>query len=161
VAEDIALIEESMPRRMPGTHHERLARQERGDAVCLVAWLDGVPVGHLLLKWAGSQRFASVLPTCPTLSDIAVHPEYQSRGMGSQLMDAAERLAAQRGYCQVGLGVALENVRARALYEGRGYRDCSLGSYCSRWLYLDARGQEQWREETCVRLVKPLTKQTP
>ncbi len=146
--------------RMPGTHRERLEKQDRGDALYMVACLDGVPVGHLLLKWASSSTSASGLPNCPTLSDIAVHPGYQSRGIGSQLMDRAEHLAAQRGYHQVGLRVALDNVRARALYERRGYRNSGLGLHCSRWPYLDERGQEHWREETCLRLVKRLSEQT-
>jgi GNAT superfamily N-acetyltransferase len=111
------------------------------------------------MKWGGSTTSASALPTCPTLSDIAVHPRYQSRGIGSQLMDLAEHVAAQRGYHQVGLSAALENVRARALYERRGYRDSGLGTHCKRWPYLDERGQEHWREDTCVRLVKMLVEQ--
>lgn len=154
-AEDVPLLERSIP-RMPGTHQERRERQERGDVLYLIAWLDGLPVGHLLLKWAGSPTSASALPNCPTLSDITVHPEHRSKGIGSHLMERAERLAAQRGYQQVSLNVALDNVRARALYERRGYRDSGLGTHSSRWPYLDEQGQERWREETCMRLVKRL-----
>lgn len=139
-----------MPQRMPGTHQERLEKQGRRDAVYLVAWLDGVPSGHFLLKWSGSPTSASVLPNCPTLSDIAVHPEHQSRGIGWQLMDRAEHLVAQRGHHHVGLNVALENVRARALNERRGYRESGLGTYCSRWPYLDERGEEYWRLAACL-----------
>lgn len=145
-----------MPLRMPGTHQERLEKQQRDEALYLVAWLDGVPVGHLLLKWGGSLVSASTTTSRPTLSDISVHPDYQSRGIGSRLMEVAEHLAAQLGYCQVRLSVAIENVRARALYERRGYRDSGGGTHISRWPYLDGHGQEHWREETCVRLVKSL-----
>lgn len=140
---------------MPGTHQIRLDQQERGEAVYLMAGLDGVPVGHLLLKWPESS--ASAFPSWPTLSDIAVHPMRQSRGIGSQLMEHAERLVAQHGYRRVGLSVALDNVRARALYERRGYRDSGLGTHDERWPYLDAQLQERWQEETCMRLVKSLT----
>jgi ribosomal protein S18 acetylase RimI-like enzyme len=71
-------------------------------------------------------------------------------------MDEAEHLVARAGYDRVGLSVALHNVRARAVYERRGYAGAGAGEYQSRWPYLDETGQEQWQEETCVYLVKDL-----
>jgi ribosomal protein S18 acetylase RimI-like enzyme len=141
---------------MPGTHRKRLEQQERGEAAYLVAWLDGRPIGHLLLEWNGGPGPSS---PWPALSDISVHPDLQSRGIGSRLMEHAEQLAAQRGCRQVGLSVALDNPRARALYERRGYRDSGIGTHDSRWPYLDEHGQEYWHEETCVQMVKLLTDQ--
>lgn len=153
-AGDIALIERFMPPRMPGAHRERLAVQERGDALYLVAVHSGALLGHLLLSWRGSASCAD--SQGHWLSDIAVHPEYQSRGIGSQLLEEVERLAGERGYDRVGLSVALENVRARALYERRGYQESGCGMHRERWPYVGDHGQERWREETCVRLIKRL-----
>lgn len=156
--EDVPLIDAAMPRRVPGTHWHRWESQRRGESVYLIAWQDGVPVGHLELRWAGTARreVARLLAGVPVLSDIQVHPDWQSRGIGSRLMEEAERLAAERGYARVGLSVATDNPRARALYERRGYRDAGIGQYQSTWLYLDDAGQERWHEETCVYLVKDL-----
>ncbi len=156
--EEIRLLEARMPRQMPGVHRERWESQEQGTAVYLIAWQDDAPVGHLVIHWAGSvdEPVASASSGCPNLSDIAVHPDWPSRGIGSQLMAAAERLVAQRGYQRVGLSVALDNVRARSLYERRGYGEAGLGPYPIRWPYLDEQGQERWREETCIYLIKDL-----
>jgi ribosomal protein S18 acetylase RimI-like enzyme len=74
-------------------------------------------------------------------------------------MERAEQLAAQRGWRQVGLSVALDNPRARALYERRGYRDSGIGTHDSRWPYPDEHGQECWHEESCVQMVKLLADQ--
>jgi GNAT superfamily N-acetyltransferase len=132
-AGDIPLIERFMPRRMPGTHRERLEKQGRGDVLYLIAWLGGVPVGHLLIKWNGTGA-STPLASCPTLSDIAVHPNHQSKGIGSSLMDYAERLVEQHGHDCVSLKVAIDNVRARDLYEHRGYQDSGLGTVRSPYL---------------------------
>ena len=156
--DELPLLESHMPRRMPGVHRKRLASQAEGEAVYLVAWQDDAPVGHLLIRWQGTDAEAvtAALPGCPDLSDIAVHPDRQSRGIGSQLMERAERLIAARGRRRVGLSVALDNVRARSLYERRGYSDAGLGEFRIRWPYLDDQGRERWCEETCIYLVKDL-----
>jgi ribosomal protein S18 acetylase RimI-like enzyme len=157
LAEDeLSLLEESM-HRPPGKHRERFERQQQGEAVYVIAWKDERPVGHLLLTWASNvQERAAGAPVCPHLSDIAVNPRYQSQGIGSRLMEAAERLVEHRGYERVGLSVALDNVRARRLYERRGYADAGIGEYQIRWSDLDDEGIEHWREETCRYLVKRL-----
>jgi ribosomal protein S18 acetylase RimI-like enzyme len=158
LAEDeIPLVEAHFPRGMPGTHRERWGRQERGEIAYLIGWEDGLPVAHLTIEWAGATDGpATALAGCPNLFDFGVRPDRQSRGIGSRLLDAAERLAAGRGYRRVGLSVGLENVRARALYERRGYRDAGLGEYTARWPYLDKQGREGWEEERCTCLVKDL-----
>jgi ribosomal protein S18 acetylase RimI-like enzyme len=71
-------------------------------------------------------------------------------------MVAAEDLARNRGYMRVGLGVALQNRRARQLYERRGYADRGLEYYTIRYLALDQGGRERRYEEVCVYLVKDL-----
>jgi ribosomal protein S18 acetylase RimI-like enzyme len=52
----------------------------------------------------------------------AVVPERRSRGIGTALMTAAERLVRSRGYGAIVLGVEDSNPRARRLYERHGYR---------------------------------------
>ena len=119
------------------------------------------PVGHVLIRWRGStnptiRSAMSRRGRHPYLEDRFVHTELRSRSIGSQLLAAAERQAAGHGYEQVGLAVAIENVRARALYEREGYRDAEIGPFASRSLYLDGEGRLQTQVERCVYLMKRL-----
>ena len=71
--------------------------------------------------------------------------------------EAESRGAPNRqGYIQVGLSVAVDNTRARSLYAGRGYVDAGFGERTVRWTYVDARGEEQMREEVLIYLLKQL-----
>ncbi|WP_330278484.1 GNAT family N-acetyltransferase [Streptomyces sp. NBC_00056] len=56
-----------------------------------------------------------------TLWQLAVHPALQSCGIGTFLVEAAERRIQNRGLRQAELGVEESNPRARALYERLGY----------------------------------------
>ena len=136
-AEGIALVEQHLPSCRPDAHRWRFECQQQGSCLYLIAWEGGVPVGHLAIEWGGTTRVAvrSALPRHPELSGFGVRPDRRSRGIGSQLMDVAERLVAGRGYERVGLSVALVNIRARSLYERRGYRDAGLDPLQAR-IYL-------------------------
>lgn len=156
--EELDAVQRSLPRPR-SVHAERWEAQERGEVDYLVAWRGNVPVGHLLLVWGGhaSEPAEILLQSCPSLSDIAVAPDFQSRGIGSRLMEVAEDLARGRGFPRVGLGVALDNRCARRLYERRGYVDRGLEYSTIRYVALSDEGQERWQEEVTVYLVKDLT----
>jgi ribosomal protein S18 acetylase RimI-like enzyme len=53
---------------------------------------------------------------------IAIRRDREGRGYGRALMSALEGLARERGATQIRLRVHPDNVRARRLYDGRGYR---------------------------------------
>ncbi len=156
--EELPLLEQFPSGGLREKHRQRFARQRSGEVVYLVAWDGALPLGHLLLKWggAGAEPMASQLRDCPHLEDFTVRPEYRSRGIGSRLLDTAERLARERGFGRIGVAVGLENTRARALYERRGYADAGLGEHTVRWPYIDREGRRRWGEECCVYLVKSL-----
>ena len=179
-ASELATVDRGLRPAHPSVHATRLADQYAGQVLYLVAWIEagaasrgtvcerdvhaddrprGRPVGHVLIRWRGSSNPAvraamSRRGRHPYLEDLLVHPEFRSRSIGSQLLDAAEREALAHGYRQVGLAVALENVRARALYERQGYRDAEIGQFASRSSYLDGDGRLQTRVEMCVYLMK-------
>lgn len=156
--EEIDLLERHIAFGSPEKHRERFVRQRKGEVVYLAAWHKSPPVGHALLKWYGStdEPMASELDNCPDIEDLFVSPDYRSRGIGSQLMDAVEDLAKEQGYFRVGLGVGSDNFRARSLYEHRGYKDSGFGEYRESGSYVDKDGQQQSWEEICVYLIKKL-----
>lgn len=144
--------------RPQALHVERLERQQRGEAVYLFAWRQERPVGHVLLVFAGPSKepMRSALRNCAHISDLFVVPNCWSLGIGSRLMDEAEALAARHGAIQVGLDVAIDNDRAIALYERRGYVDLGFGERAVSWTYVDTDGQVQVQDDVLVYLVKLL-----
>jgi putative acetyltransferase len=74
---------------------ERL-RQACGDAVSLVAVDDGI-VGHILFTpvvvEGGGRRVVGM-----GLAPMAVHPDWQRRGIGSQLVRSGMDIVRERGY---------------------------------------------------------------
>jgi len=152
------MLEQQTDFNFPPKHRKRFARQKKGEVVYLIAWYENLPIGHVLLKWSGTTKAPMVarLKDCPHIEDLFVIPDCRSKGIGSQLMDAVEGLCAQKGYAQVGLGVGIDNLRARSLYERRGYIDAGFGEFRTIYPYLDKNGKQQSGEEICVYLVKKL-----
>src|SRR5947207_1511391 len=84
----------------PHDHRTRFYQQQEGKALYLIAWLGSLPVGQLLLTWAGETRepMISRLVRCPNLSDFTVLPAYRSQGIGSSMLDYIEQHVLQQGY---------------------------------------------------------------
>ncbi len=52
---------------------------------------------------------------------VAVHPDFQKKGLGKSLMDFAENYAKDKSYVSVRLDTFSENKRNLKFYESRGY----------------------------------------
>jgi GNAT superfamily N-acetyltransferase len=137
-------------------HQDRLAQQERGDVVYLIAWHDAYPVGHVLLKWHGTldEPMASVLQDCPDIEDLFVHPDYRLRGIASDLFSAVESVAHERGFMRVGLSVGVDDLPVRSMYERRGYTDAGFGQYVESGSYIGHDGKLHTWEAVCLYLIK-------
>ena len=73
--QDLAQLNAYLPRGAAAIHAERLARQQRGEAVYLIAWQGDRPVGHAFLKWDGSADAAvadRLDGPCPDVEDLFV-----------------------------------------------------------------------------------------
>lgn len=76
---------------------------------------DACPVlGYVVAWFAGGEG---------EIANLAVDPDVRGRGVGSALLDAALEEARRQGAAQVFLEVRSSNLRARQLYESRGFTE--------------------------------------
>jgi RimJ/RimL family protein N-acetyltransferase len=135
-------------------HHEaeRYAAQERGECALLLAWDGDTIVGRVRLRWWS--KYIEVLDALGEFPEInALDAWPQGQGVGTQIVDACERIAAERGDEQVGIGVEITNTGARRLYERLGYEP--WGDVIDEWAEVDAAGNPTVvHHDPCVYLVK-------
>jgi GNAT superfamily N-acetyltransferase len=86
----------------------------------LVAWDGSEPVGHAHVAWEETTLGV------PEIGDVFVPAELRRRGIGTELSEAAERLAHTRGHGQISISAGMENEGALRLYRRLGYRDAGL-----------------------------------
>jgi GNAT superfamily N-acetyltransferase len=137
---------------------DRLARQQDGRGVLLVAWLDGHPVGNGSLSWepADHPELHRHLPGVPELGHLEVIGPLWGQGIGTALIRAAEATARQFGHDRLILAVGVDNPDARRLYERLGYLDRQHGTIVGTWVERDRDGRPVTLSETCHVLVKRL-----
>ncbi|MFN3707251.1 GNAT family N-acetyltransferase [Microcella sp.] len=134
-----------MEREVPGADiaSRQFARQQDGEGVLLVAWLGSEPVG------SGEVVFTDP----PELRNLHVEPAHRGLGIGTALLDAAERMSVNRGALSVGVGP--DNVDARRLYLRRGFVPTGRHE-TTTYRYRDADGVEREAIETDEILIKHL-----
>jgi len=122
---DLDAFQGSMPSWNAREYTRRLAYQERGLAVQLVAWVGDLAVGRSMVVLPGHPEWSASAfrEGCPELRDVGVADAWQRRGIGGRLITASEDVARAAGHERVGLGVGLDDSyeAARALYARWGY----------------------------------------
>jgi ribosomal protein S18 acetylase RimI-like enzyme len=98
------------PNNDPGKDIHR-KRKVRGD-LFLVALLDGVIVGSVMVGYEGHRGWINYLAVCP---------KHQKRGYGRQLMEEAERLLRAEGCPKINLQVRVDNSPVLGFYRALGY----------------------------------------
>jgi GNAT superfamily N-acetyltransferase len=96
---------------------QRLLAEPRLGAIW-VAESDGRLVGYLIAVLVLSVEHRGLMAE---IDEFFVLPEARSRGVGRQLLAAAETALAARGCVRLQLQLALANSEARAFYQRRGY----------------------------------------
>jgi GNAT superfamily N-acetyltransferase len=114
----------------PLLHEARAQLQRDGRAVYLIAWRNGTPLGHALLRIPPLGRLPHPhVEDVPHVEDLLVADGHRSNGVGTRLLDALEQEARRRGYDRLALAVGTANEGARRLYERLGYVDAGLGEF--------------------------------
>ncbi len=124
---------------------KRLQEMDSGRAIYLIAEEDNQIIGHVFVKFYGSQTE----PDYPNVQDLYVDEKQRNKGIGTQLIQEAERLAKEKGYKAISLAVnPTLNQQAKELYEKLGYKRTATEPYVDG-VY---NGVEDW----CVDMVKDL-----
>jgi len=102
--EDVVRLAFAEAEHTNGDEHHLVARLRQSEAfipeLSLVALVDGKIVGHILFTKAviknGEERYPSL-----SIAPLSVLPKYQGKGIGSSLMIAGMKKAAELGYRSV------------------------------------------------------------
>ena len=78
-------------------------------------------IGYLVLQPSSREELTGV--SQGWIMDFAVLPEWQGRGVGRELLKAAENHCVEQGVLYLGLAVSSHNVRALHLYEQSGFAE--------------------------------------
>jgi len=129
IEKNIAVISDAFNQigfnKPPSLFEEYLKEQEAGERLVWVAYFKGEFAGYITLKWQ-SLYPSFKAQNIPEISDLNVLPAYRKMGIGSLLLDTAEKAAATKSEV-VGIGVGLYAGEdggygaAQRLYVKRGY----------------------------------------
>ncbi|HUY75575.1 MAG TPA: GNAT family N-acetyltransferase [Ktedonobacterales bacterium] len=125
VADDISTIAAAFATlgwRKPASQYEGyLTEQQCGERVVLVAWQADEFAGYVTIVWDSDYppfREAGV----PEIADFNVLPHLRRHGIGSRLLDEAERRITERSaIAGIGVGLDADYGTAQRLYVKRGY----------------------------------------
>lgn len=120
----------------------------------LVADVNGFPVGQVFIQFESHEMRVADGRQRAYLYSLRVMEPFQGRGLGTQLIRAAEEAIAARGYAWATIAVAKDNAGARRLYERLGYRTFGEDDGC--WSYTDPDGERHHVNEPSWLLHKRL-----
>jgi GNAT superfamily N-acetyltransferase len=106
----------------PRSQYERyLSEQQRGTRTVFVALVGEDFAGYVTIVWAPS--YPSFLAAgIPEIQDFNVLPHFRRRGIGTHLMDEAERKVSERSdVAGIGIGMSPYSGAAQRLYSLRDY----------------------------------------
>ena len=141
---DLAPFQAGMPAWNTTEYAKRLAFQQRGLAVQLVAWVGDQPAGKAMVVFPGHPEWSpsAFREGCPEIRDLGVAAARRRRGIATARSSAAERETRSAGFVRLGLGSASRTTpRPRARSTG-GSGTCSHTDRSCR--LLDSRRTMGW-----------------
>ena len=113
------------------THADDLHDQSQSSLSFFVAWLNGNPVGHALVRWLGP-RVKTVrenYPDCPEIYRLRVLKEFRSQGIATAIIKKCENEALERQCSLIGLGTHSNITSKNNLYIRLDYEPSTVGNY--------------------------------
>jgi ribosomal protein S18 acetylase RimI-like enzyme len=93
--------------------------QEQGHGAMLLAEVNHFPAGQICVDFLRKRSVGRA-----TLWALRVFQPFRGLGLGTRLMEAAERIVAERGGTVIELGVDRDNAAVLPFYDRLGYRHC-------------------------------------
>ena len=156
--EDLDQLTATFESEFSRTHQDDLIDQEQNRISFYVAWLQSDPIGHGLVHWDGARdpEISKVYPGCPEIYRMSVLQEFQSRGVGTRILQACEQEAIDRKLSLIGIGVGHDNPRALALYTRLGFKPSMIDHCVFRYRRQLETGEVIWVEEPGRWMIKSL-----
>lgn len=157
-ADNLPLLESEGKAAAERSFADEYADQRRGEHSIFIATEDGRLIGSGFIRWLGPRDSdaRALCPDAPEIFRLEVIREYQSRGVGTRLIEALSEAAQEKGFDAVSLGVAHDNPRAYTLYQRLGFLDTDLVEYYDEYRYPLEEGGWGVARDLCRYLVKPL-----
>ncbi len=113
------------------THADDLHDQSLSNISFFVAWLNGNPVGHALVRWLGprDETVRKDYPDCPEIYRLRVLKEFRSQRIATAIIKKCENEALARHHLLIGLGTHPKNISKDNLYIRSGYEPSTIESY--------------------------------
>ena len=134
---------------------ERTFREHlQGRRLMLVADVNGFPVGQVFIQFESIERRFADGRERAYLYSLRVLTPFQKRGLGTQLIMAAEEYIRARGCQWITIAVAKDNLGAQRLYGRLGFTVFSEDP--GKWSFIDPGGRRHFVDEPCWVMQKPL-----
>ncbi len=113
------------------THADDLHDQSLSDISYYIAWLDGNPVGHALVRWLGprDETVRKGYPDCPEIYRLRVLKDFRSQGIATAIIKKCEDEALKKRCSLIGLGTHSNLTLKDNLYIRLGYELSIADSY--------------------------------
>lgn len=146
-------------RRFRNMYRRAFTESLLGHRLLLVAEEDQEIIGQVFVQLRSDPRLPANDPKLGYLYALRVRPQHRGHGVGTQLIEEAERQLVRRGFRRVLIAVSMENDKARRLYQRLGYR--VVGEDPGEWTYVDDEGNLREVHEPAFLMEKHLPPPAP
>jgi ribosomal protein S18 acetylase RimI-like enzyme len=127
---------------------------QQGQRLMLVAECNDTLIGRLFILFRSNDKTIADGRTRAYLYSFFITTTFRGLGLGTHMVQYAERTLAERGYQYATIAVAKDNPGAYRLYERLGY--IVMREDEGRWSYVDHLGRTHKMNEPCWIMQKTL-----
>lgn len=118
----------------------------------LLADYHGMPIGQVFIQLCRGNPMLADGQTRAYLYSFRVMDTFRNRGIGTQLLQRAEKIIQQHGFRVITLAVSKTNPSALRLYHRTNYQICAEDD--GQWHYIDHTGAIRHVNDPCWILEK-------